>query len=152
MFTEIGKDDQMSKSPTERNRDTVLRFFDGTHGGNIDVIDDTVSPNVVTHGFPGHSPTSIAEYKQFFRDYRAAFTNMDYQKLSVLAEGDRVAVRFAIAVDHTGDYLAIAPTGKRVAFDGMVLYRLENGLIVETWLHLDGLSFLSQIGAVKQAA
>ena len=139
-------------SHSERNRDTVIRFFDGTHGGNIDVIDETVSPQIVTHGFPCHSPQSIAEYKQFFRDYGAAFTNMVYKKLSVLAEGDRVAVRFSIAVDHTGEYLGIAPTGKRVAFDGMVLYRLDRGLIVETWLHLDGLAFLSQIGAVKMAA
>jgi predicted ester cyclase len=136
----------MTQSLIERNRETVIRFFDGTHGGNPDVIDDTVSPKIVTHGFPCHSPQSIAEYKQFFRDYGAAFTNMDYRKLSVVAEGDRVAV------DHTGEYLGIAPTGKRVAFDGMVLYRLENGLIVETWLHLDGLGFLSQIGAVKAAA
>jgi len=142
----------MIKDYSERNRDTVIRFFDGTHSGNIDVIDETVSPNIVTHGFPGHSPQSISEYKQFFRDFGAGFTNMAYRKLSVLAEGDRVAVRFSIAVDHTGTYLGIAPTGKRVEFEGMVLYRLDHGLIVETWLHLDGLSFLSQIGAVQMAA
>jgi len=142
----------MVKSHSERNRDTVLRFFHGTHSGNIDVIDETVSPNIVTHGFPGHSPQSIAEYKQFFRDFGSGFTNMGYKILSALAEGDRVAVRFSIAVDHTGEYLSIAPTGKRVEFEGMVLYRLDHGLIVETWLHLDGLSFMSQIGAVRLAA
>ena len=142
----------MVKSHSQQNADTVIRFFDGTHSGNIDVIDETVSPDIVTHGFPCHSPRSIGEYKQFFRDFGAGFTNMDYRKLSVLSEGDRVAVRFWIAVDHTGEYLGIAPTGKRVEFEGMVLYRLDHGLIVETWLHLDGLSFLSQIGAVKMAA
>lgn len=141
----------MSRSLSERNRDTVIKFFDGTHSGNIDVIDETVSPEIVTHGFPGHSPQSIAEYKQFFRHFGAGFTNMAYEKRSVVADEDRVAVRFSIAVDHTGPYLGIAPTGRHVEFEGMVLYRLENGLIVETWLHLDGLSFLSQIGAVKQA-
>jgi predicted ester cyclase len=142
----------MVKSHSERNRDTVLRFFDGTHSGNVDVIDGTVSPNIVTHGFPCHSPQSIAEYKQFFRGFGAGFTNMKYKILSALAEGDRVAVRFSIAVDHTGEYLGIPPTGKRVEFEGMVLYRLDHGLIVETWLHLDGLSFMSQIGAVQMAA
>jgi predicted ester cyclase len=142
----------MVKSHSERNRDVVIQFFDGTHGGNVEVIDQTVSPNIVTHGFPCHSPQSIAEYKQFFRDFGAGFTNMAYKKLSVLAEGDRVAVRFSIAVDHTGEYLGIPSTGKRVEFEGMVLYRLDHGLIVETWLHLDGLSFMSQIGAVQMAA
>ena len=142
----------MVKSHSERNRDTVLRFFHGTHSGDVDVIDETVSPNIVTHGFPCHSPQSIGEYKQFFRDFGAGFSNMTYKIPSALAEGDRVAVRFSIAVDHTGAYLGIAPTGKRVEFEGMVLYRLDHGLIVETWLHLDGLSFMSQIGAVKQAA
>jgi len=81
-----------------------------------------------------------------------AFSNMSYKTLALTADEERVAARFLVEVDHTGDYLGIAPTGKRVSFTGMALYRIENGLIAETWLHLDGLSFLGQIGAVVPKA
>jgi predicted ester cyclase len=137
----------------ERNRAVVARFLDQTHAGNLAAIDQTVAPGIVTHGFPcGHNPDSRESYKQFFRDFGAAFTNMGYRTISLVADDALVAARFSVAVDHTGPYLGIAPSDRRVEFTGIALYRLDDGLIAETWLYLDGLSFLGQIGAVKLAA
>ena len=142
--------DRHSTSVLERNRATVLAFLDGTHGGRPEVVDETVAEGILTHGFPaGRNPRSRAEYKQFFREFGAAFTGMSYRTEEVVAEGDRVAVRFAVEVDHTGPYAGIAPTGRRVGFTGMVLYRLEDGLIAETWLQLDALALLGGIGALQ---
>jgi predicted ester cyclase len=42
--------------------------------------------------------------------------------------------------------------GRRITFDGMVLYRMENGLIVETWLHINELRLLREIGAIPSLA
>jgi predicted ester cyclase len=132
------------------NEATVRRFFDGTHNGDLDVIDTTVSPAIVTHGFPGGTnPSSHESYKQFFRDFAASFSDMSYEITDLVAGSDRVAVRFHIDVQHTGPFAGIAPSGRRIGFDGMVLYRLENGLIAETWLHADLLALLTQIGALE---
>jgi predicted ester cyclase len=137
----------------ERNRRTVETFFAGTHGGNPGVIDQTVAENIVTHGFPqGRNPASRAQYKQFFAEFGAGFSNMSYRTPAWLCDGDKVAVRFEIEVDHTGRYLGLPPTGRRVAFTGIALYRLEEGMIAETWLHLDALAILGQIGATPAKA
>ncbi|MGE0564901.1 MAG: ester cyclase [Pseudolabrys sp.] len=136
----------------QRNRDTVARFLEATHSGDFDAIDTTVDAGIRTHGFPCHSPQSREEYKQFFRDFGAAFSNMKYQTLALVADDSHVAARFLVEVNHTGEYLGIAPTGKRVSFTGQAIYRLKDGLIAETWLQLDGLAFLGQIGAIKQVA
>ncbi len=134
------------------NEATVRRFFHGTHTGDLEVIDHTVSPAIVTHGFPGGAdPHDHESYKQFFRDFGAAFADMRYEITDLLASGDRVAVRFHIEVRHVGPFAGVAPAGRQIGFDGMVLYRLENGLIAETWLHADVLSILAQIGAMGQA-
>ena len=42
--------------------------------------------------------------------------------------------------------------GRRITFDGMVLYRMQDGLIVATWLHINELMLLSQIGAIPALA
>lgn len=136
----------------ERNRITVRYFLDQTHSGNLSAIDETVAPGIVTHGFPGHSPQSQEEYKQFFADFGAAFSHMEYRTLALVADETYVAARFFVGVDHTGPYNGVAPTGRRVEFTGMGLYRMENCKIAETWLQLDAVSFLGQIGAIAMAA
>jgi predicted ester cyclase len=136
----------------ERNRITVRHFLDQTHSGNLSVIEETVAPGIVTHGFPGHSPQNREEYKQFFADFGAAFANMEYRTLALVADETCVAARFFVGVDHTGPYNGVAPTGRRVEFTGMGLYRMENGKIAETWLQLDVVSLLGQIGATAMAA
>ena len=140
------------QSMAERNRATVAYFLEQTHSGNFAAVDETVAPGIVTHGFPCHSPQSRKEYKQFFEDFNAAFSNMEYRTLALVADDAHVAARFFVGVDHTGTYNGIAPTGRRVEFTGFGLYRLEGGQIAETWLQLDAVSFLGQIGAFAQAA
>lgn len=140
-------------SVAETNRAAVKEFLERSHAGDLAVIDTKVAENIVTHGFPcGRSPASREEYKAFFVGFGEAFTNMEYRTLSLVADEHSVAARFFVAVDHTGEYNGHPATGRRVTFEGMGLYRMQNGQIAETWLQLDGVSFLSQIGAIAAAA
>ncbi len=137
---------------THRNRETVKRFLAASHGGDLDDIDATVAEKILTHGFPGGNPDSRESYKRWFRGFQAGFSDMHFETLATVAEGDRVAVRWRMNVKHSGSFAGVAPSGKTVVFEGMVLYRLENGFIVETWLHIDELSLLSQVGAIPALA
>jgi predicted ester cyclase len=142
-----------NQSLIEANRATVMRFFDGTHSGNLDVIAETVAENIVTQGFPGgFNPASHDEYRQFFLQFAQGFSDLRYDVLSVVADERQVAVRFLIEVTHSGPFAGVQPTNRRVTFIGMVLYRMEAARIAETWLHVDELALLSQIGAIGPAA
>ena len=136
----------------DRNRALVEKFLDGTHSGRFEVIDETVVENLVTHGFPGGNPTSREEYKQWFFGFQSGFSVVDFETLAMVADEEKVAVRWRFTVDHTGPFAGVEGSGRRVAFDGMVLYRIENGLIAETWLHINELSLLSQVGAIPAIA
>jgi len=139
----------------ETNRATALRFLNGTHSrniGDVDVIDETVGPSIVCHGFPGTTITDHDSYKAFFRTFRKSFTDMDWKVHALVADDDYVAARWQIWATHSGEFAGVAPDGRRITFDGMVLYRMEDGRIVETWLHINELMLLSQIGAIAAAA
>jgi steroid delta-isomerase-like uncharacterized protein len=135
----------------EENRRNVLRFLEDTHSGRFDVIDELVAPSIRTHGFPGPDPDSRASYRRFFEDLESAFPRMELAVHDTVAGEGRVAVRFSVRAVHSGDYLGIPATGRRVDFNGMVLYRLEGGKIAETWLHPDNLTLLQQLGAAPEA-
>jgi steroid delta-isomerase-like uncharacterized protein len=78
---------------------------------------------------------------------RAAFPDIHFDLEDVLAEGDKVVIRWTCTGTHRGEFRGIAPTGKRVSFPGMNIYRLRDGKIVERWGVEDGLSLLQQLGA-----
>lgn len=137
------------------NRDTVERFLAGTHSprlADIDIIDTTVLPAIVCSGFPGGEPHDHASYKAFFHAFRGSFTNMEFITHALVADAQFVAARFTVKVDHTGPFAGIAATGRRVSFDGMALYRLQDGKIAGTNLHIDQLALLAQIGALPALA
>lgn len=144
------------KSETiERNRAVVERFLAGTHSKNIadvDVIDETVAADILCHGFPGPEITDHESYKNFFRVFRQSFDDMDWTVHAAVADERYVSVRWEIRATFVGDFAGVTADGRRVVFDGMVLYRLEHGLIAETWLHINEMELLRQIGAVPAIA
>lgn len=136
------------------NRRTVERFLAGTHTPNLDdldVIDETVAAEIVGHGFPGAKVTDRQSYKAFFRTFRQAFSDMAFQIDQLVADDRHVAVRWTVAATHSGPFAGVAGDGRGIAFNGMALYRMRDGLIAETWLHVDELGLLSAIGAIPAA-
>ena len=45
-------------------------------------------------------------------------------------------------------FAGTAPTGRQVSNEGIGIYRVEDGKIVESWSQVDRLGVLQQIGAV----
>ena len=66
----------------------------------------------------------------------------------MVAEGDKVAVRFTLHGTHKGEFMGVPPTGKRVSFQGLIIYQIKEGRIVDHWMQVDMVSFMQQIGAL----
>ena len=149
----------MTTTKIEINKATVARFLAGTHSANIDdveVIDDTVVPHIACHGFPGFPNGEFFDresYKAFFRVFRQSFSDMRFETLKTIATEDFVSAHWEIWATHSGEFNGIAPDGARVVFDGVALYRMEEGRIAETWLTINQPLLLSQLGrgAVRAA-
>ncbi|NLR78335.1 SnoaL-like domain-containing protein [Chitinophaga eiseniae] len=74
-----------------------------------------------------------------------AFPDIHYQLEDLLAEGDKVMVRWKWTGTHTGAYLHLAPTGKVVTNDGMAIYQLRNGKVNHVEVLTDRLGFLQAL-------
>ncbi|HMK96980.1 MAG TPA: ester cyclase [Acidimicrobiales bacterium] len=49
---------------------------------------------------------------------------------------------------HLGDLMGIPPSGKRVTWSGITLYRIQDGKVVDEGGEEDGLGMLRQVGAI----
>lgn len=136
----------------ERNKATVAKFLAGTHSNNIEdvaVIDETVVPHIVCHGFPGFPNGEFSDresYKAFFRVFRQSFSDMSFETLKTIATEEYVSAHWEIWATHSGEFQGIQPDGTRVVLDGVALYRMEDGKIAETWLTINEPLLVSQLG------
>ena len=85
--------------------------------------------------------------KQFFAAFWSAFPDLRHNFVDIMAEGDKVAVRFNITGTHKGELEGIPPTGKVVSFSAMDFITLTDGKVVEDWVIADMMGLMQQIGA-----
>lgn len=65
------------------------------------------------------------------------------------ATDDDIAIAYTLSGTHKGNFLGVAPTGKRIHARGMQIARFEDGKIVERWGSSDELGILKQLGAIQ---
>jgi steroid delta-isomerase-like uncharacterized protein len=83
-----------------------------------------------------------------FRAFRDAFPDIAATLHEVVAQADKVAVRYTLAGTHRGPFAGVPATGKRVTLSGITLFRLADGRIAEVWGCADFFGFLQQLGAL----
>lgn len=77
---------------------------------------------------------------------RAAFTDRNYCEEARIAQGDWVSAFGYIDAIHSGEFMGIAPTGKRVKVHYTDFWKVKDGKIVDNWVTVDFPSILAQLG------
>jgi steroid delta-isomerase-like uncharacterized protein len=108
---------------------------------------DAVGIGQAQHGTEIHGPE---HFKQLWRTIRDAFSEIHIDILDTIEQEDKVVARWTMIMIHTGPFLGIAPTKKRVNVNGISIQRFADGKIVAGWDNWDQLSLLVQLGAVPE--
>ena len=135
----------------EENKALVRREYEqGVNTKNFTVRDEVLADNFVAH-FPGHEPIrGIEAFRQFTSAFFTAFPDLQTTIEDLLAEGDKVAVRQTWRGTHRASFQGIPPTGKRITFTSIEIYRVAGGKLAEEWVELDIFGLLQQLGAGSQ--
>jgi steroid delta-isomerase-like uncharacterized protein len=142
----------MSEANTvEANTALARRWFEEVwNQGREETIDELFAVNGLGHGL-GDTDVTLrgpAEFKPFVRNLRGALPDLHMTIEDLIAAGDKVTIRITVEGTHKGGHLGVAPTGRRVHIEGLVVIRIANGQIVEGWNSWDQLGLLRQIGAL----
>ena len=113
--------------------------------GNLTVADELYSPDFVCHFLVGPKWKGIEGIKAEVRKHRVSFPDWQERVDDIIAEGDRVVIRFTSTGTHLGEFAGIAPTGRKVSIQEMAIYRLAQGKIVEQWGQPDLHGLLEQL-------
>ena len=133
---------------TESNKAVVQRFREALNAGDLDGAFAVFAPNAVVHMSSAPEPLSMEGFKQLGQLLQTAFTGATSTVEDMIAEGDKVVSRLIFRGTHTGDMMGIPPTGKSVAISEIIIDRLADGKIVESWRLFDQMGMMQQLGVI----
>ena len=135
--------------PVEENKAVARRFVEeAINRRDLDVLEEIFAAEFVDHtAVPGQAP-GVEGLKQFFAMMDAGLPDFRATVEDVVAEADRVAVRFTFRGTHSGDFMDAPLTGKQVTMPGLDILRVENGKITELWGQEDVFGLMQQLGAI----
>ncbi len=71
------------------------------------------------------------------RAVTVAFANRNVTVDALVVDEDRIAWRWTLTGNHTGAFLDVPPTGKRITLRGVNFQRVRDGVVVEHWTLAD---------------
>ena len=139
----------------EEYKAIVRKMFEPENKRNLALLDELVAPDYFDHGLQRRGRESV---KQFITMLFNAFPDWHETVEDIIAEGEKVWIRFKATGTHTGEYrgpgpsyekMTLAPTGKKASFMAVSIYRVVDSKIVERESVYDMLDFFKQLGIIE---
>ena len=131
----------------ESNKAIMRRFWDLWEQGNIELLDELLAPEYINHTLAAPDlPPGPEGVKEVVSMFRSAMPDLEVVIEDMIAEGDKVATRYALEGTHRGELFGVAPTGRHLSIKSMTVERLSEGKIVEHWRVTDELDMMRQLG------
>jgi serine phosphatase RsbU (regulator of sigma subunit)/ketosteroid isomerase-like protein len=128
----------------EENMALARRFLEAQVKGDLDAMDEMMSPDFVGHTklLPDQEPDREGK-KWAYAQFSAATSNASIHFEDQVAAGDKVVSRFIVHATHDrGELMGLAPSGKELVYMPIGIHRIEGGKIAEEWGGGSGLSEL----------
>jgi steroid delta-isomerase-like uncharacterized protein len=140
-------------STTEESRAVVLGGFDELWAQRkLETADKWFAPDLTFQTTiqpePFHGPDG---FREFYRGISGGFPDYDITIEDVVAEGNKVAMRFTFRGTNTGDYFGIPSTGKPVTIRFIEIFTVRDGQIAEIYHVANVLDIMQQLGFLPKS-
>ena len=134
----------------EENIATMRRAVQAVNDQDLSIASQLVTPGFVRHDLTGayQEVRGLEGVTDFIQLVFKALPDLQIKVEDIFATEKRGALRITVSGTHQGEFLGTAPTGKKVEFSQINLYRFEEGKIAETWQLMDVAGFMRQIEAL----
>jgi steroid delta-isomerase-like uncharacterized protein len=132
----------------EENKAVVRKMFEAINKQNLASLDELMAPDFVLH-MHARQARGWEVNRQVVEDEIKAFPDLHVAIEDIIAEGDKVCIRLKETATHTGEYHGLAPTGNKLSYTVVAIWRTVEGKIAEGWITYDQMDFLKQLGAIE---
>jgi predicted ester cyclase len=145
----IQNNSETQKYDLDKNIELIQRFIVATDAQEFNSYDEFLSDDVVAH-FPGVD-LGRAEVEQNEKSFAIAFPDAKREIHDLIAQGDKVVLRETFNGTHQAEFNGIQATGRKVRVGAIVIYRISEGTIVESWVEADFAGLMNQLTAAESS-
>jgi predicted ester cyclase len=139
----------MSTMPADRNRDLLQALFDRViNAHDLAPVEQLYSPDYLQHN-PA-VPQGVSGLKLFLELLFTAFPDIRGNIVLSVSEADRVMALIEWTGTHTGPFIGIEPTGRKVEFRSAEIFRIENARFAEHWDVVDNVEMQLTLGMLRR--
>jgi len=137
----------------EENKAIIRRLVETFNKHNVALWDEFIAPDFVDARNTPFELRGLDSFKKFETYFIKAFPDYSETIEDIIAEGDKVWIRFKVIGTHTGEWnfsgIPLTPTGKKITYTGVGIWRIIDGKVVERESVRDILDFLKQLGVIE---
>ena len=115
---------------------------------DFSLLDEIMRDDYLHHG--DGPPQWKAGFIKLHEQFIKAIPDFRYHPKKIIAEGDTVMMYSNVTGTHQGEWMGSSPTGNKINYDVVDIFRIDNGKIAEHWHVVDELALFTQIGKIKQ--
>jgi len=136
-------------SKTEKNKKLVERLCSTVfQNHDFSYLDEIMMDDYIQHNEDAQQ--GKAGFIKFHEHFFKAMPDFTYTVKRIVAEDDIVMMHSTVTATHQGEWLGNPPTGNKLNFDTVDIFRIENGKIAEHWDVADTLKLFAQVGKIKR--
>jgi predicted SnoaL-like aldol condensation-catalyzing enzyme len=141
---------KQSNEMIENNKQVVRDFYEQVfHKRDLTAVDRFMHDDYIQHNQDTRQGKS--GFIEFHLGFFAAIPDSCATINQIVAEGDLVYVYNTITGTHAGPgFLDHPPTGNKINFDVVDMFRLRDGKLCEHWDVADTRALFTQVGAIKE--
>lgn len=135
---------------TSHQKQLVDRVLSVWNGADPAILKDILAENCTYHHYRYAGPLhGRAAFEDHIRELRLAFPDLAVKIDEMLAEDNKIVIKWNWTGTQRGKLGNIQPTGKRAHQDGVDIFHLDkNSKIAEAYCIADALMLLRQLEAV----
>lgn len=138
-----------TETTNDTNKKVMEQFVTFINTGDTVLGKEIISPDVIFYAPTSPDPlTGFQGYVDVLNMMRGAMPDVQWKPEEVIAEGDKVVIRFTMTGTQSNPFMGMPATNKPVSVTAMNIYELRDGKIVRENGVPDLFSMLLQLGMI----
>ena len=113
-----------------------------------ELLTSVISPDYA--GIGNVEEKGVESFRHTVQAVINAFPDIQWNILDMMAEGDKVILRWTWTGTNTQPFRGIPASNKTVTDNAIVIYQLRDGKVINAWIQGDRLGVLMQIGLIPK--
>ena len=132
------------------NKSVIRRWIEAFNRRDLEAGAQLMDANYVRH-LPGLESRGAEGFKQVATAFLTGFPDSKLTIEDLIAEDDRVVVRFTVRGTHLGDFAGIPPTNRQIVLPVIMVNQISHGKMSESWEVVDQLGLFQALGSFPPA-